>query len=250
MNIYIHSMQDYIGEIIRDHLTEKGHLCFSFRKQEDLSQTLMKIKALPDLLILDYTTFNHDDFDIYEHLNSRKVTLPVIFYNEPCLIMTTRAKHWKTQIMLNQNQNNTINIESYEAIFQDLQELVESEELSPYISLMQKPSPLPEELIPKKMTLSHIKNIKSDCIVEFKNRNNLADNLFYLLSIFQANKELVLSLEDIQNIYKNDGKTISQESLKVLISKLRGKIRDDKQCKFIIRKVDKSLYQFVKFVSA
>lgn len=249
MNIYVYSLQEYIGEIICDHLTEKGHLCINFKSQNDFSCTLMRMKTKPDLLVLDYTFYNHDDFDIYEDLKEKGIILPLIFYNDPCLTMSTRSRHWKSQILLNQNFNKTIKIENYEPLFQDLQELVESEELSPYITLMQKPAPLPDFLIPKKMSLNYIKNLNSDCITDFKTRSGLSNNLFYLLSILQKHKEIALSLSDIQKIYERDGKHISQNSLKVLISKLRGKIREDRQCKFIIRKVD-NLYQFIRFVSA
>lgn len=253
MNVFVYSTQPYIGQIICDHLTEKGHLCFCFNSQEEISITLMKIQTPPDLLVLDFISYNHDDFNIYNFLANQKLTLPLIFYNEPCLTMSTRSRHWKSQIMLNQNsffkKDSSINIDSYDEIFKDIEELVESEELSPYISLMQKPQPLPEYMIPKRYSLEYIRNTKNDFIFEFKKRSGLPNNLFYLLSIFQKNKEFALSLSDIQKFYRNDGKEISESSLKVLISRLRTKIREDRQCKFIILK-KKGLYQFVQFISS
>lgn len=251
MNVFVYSMQPYIGQIICDHLTEKGHLCLCFQNQQEVGTTLMKLKTPPDLLVLDFTAYNHDDFDIYNFFLKKKLCLPLVFYNDPCLTMSTRARHWKSQIMLNQNskKEQVFKIEKFDEIFKDLEELVESDELSPYISLMQKPKPLPEYMIPKKYSLDYIKNVKKDFILEFKKRASLPENLFYLLSILQANKDFLLSLSDIQKFYIRDGKEITENSLKVLISRLRSKIREDKQCKFIIRQT-KGMYQFVKFITA
>ncbi|MDD5930305.1 MAG: helix-turn-helix domain-containing protein [Spirochaetales bacterium] len=253
MKVFVYSMQPYIGQIICDHLAEKGHQCFCFQNQQEIGTALMNIKTPPDLLVLDFTAYNHDDFDIYKFFLKQKLNLPLVFYNEPCLTMSTRARHWKSQIMLNQNSQKehkkVLEIEKFDEIFKDLEELVESDELSPYISLMQKPKPLPEYMIPKKYSLDYIRNTKNDFILEFKKRAKLPENLFYLLSILQANKDFLLSLSDIQRFYKKDGKEISENSLKVLISRLRSKIREDKQCKFIIRKTN-GMYQFVKFITA
>ncbi len=65
MKVFIFSKQREIAQVISDHLSDKGHLCFPFFKLEDLRSIIEKTDNRPDLLILDYMTFNHAMFDIY-----------------------------------------------------------------------------------------------------------------------------------------------------------------------------------------
>ena len=74
-----------------------------------------------------------------------------------------------------------------------------------------------------------MKEKSDDCITAFRDRTKLPKNLFYLLSLFQKNKDVPMRLENIIEIYKNDGKEMTEKSLKVLISKLKNLIRADKQ---------------------
>ena len=50
------------------------------------------------------------------------------------------------------------------------------------------------------------------------------------------NKNCLISIGDILKEYSRDGKQMTQDSLRVLISKLRNGIRKDKACPFIIVK--------------
>lgn len=98
------------------------------------------------------------------------------------------------------------------------------------------------------MTLKHIKDCNNDYIFEFRDKVKLPNNLFYLLKIFQQNKNYPLTIEDIQKYYTKDEKKISENSLKVLISNLKHKIKDDDDCKFIISQNNK-LYTFLRIES-
>ena len=60
MRIFIYARQHEISQIISDHLSEKGNLCFAFANQPDVSMAVRNQKKLPDLMILDYTLYNHD----------------------------------------------------------------------------------------------------------------------------------------------------------------------------------------------
>lgn len=248
MTVYIYSTQYEIGEIICDHLSSLKHLCFNFRTTSDLTIGLHNLKIYPDLLILDYLSFNHDLFNLYNHFYTENIKIPVMFYNDPFITATTRAKHWLSQIQLLQSYCKLSDIQSYKNIFAEIQKIIESEELRPYIKLMQTPLPMPSHLQKTPLTLNNIQELQNDYINDFKERAKLPNNLFYLLSLMQQNKEMSLTAEDIKKLYERDGKSITEKSIKVLISKLRTEIYKDKKCKFILSNKD-GLYSFIRFTS-
>jgi hypothetical protein len=62
----------------------------------------------------------------------------------------------------------------------------------------------------------------------------------------QQNKNLSLTYKEIADIYEKNGKHISKESLKVIMSKLKKIIHEDKECNFLIYH-DKDRYKFVRY---
>lgn len=246
MVIFIYSPQRDISQIISDHLSEKGNICFVFTNQNEIITALKNLLKRPDLVILDYMCFNHDSFNIFQHFKEHNLLVPVLFYNDPCLTVPSRAEHWRFQIEKNQQHYIHRNLDSCQQTLNDLEQLIEAKEFKKYVSLLQPPQKLPKELIKDSFTLEYIQNNENDCIYSFKNRNNLPNNLFYLLKIFQEHKTTPITLEEIIEIYNDDKKTISETSLKVLISTLKNKIRKDKECKFFILS-EKNTYRFIKY---
>lgn len=246
MKIFIYSRQPEISQIISDHLSSKTNHCIAFEKLDDLSGLIRSMDKGPDLLILDYLTYNHDLFNIYEYLRKIDKTFPVIFYNDPCITRSTRTAHWKTVLEITQISYQKKDFSIYDDIFGKLEELILSKEIFPYISLLQPPIPVPESMIKDKYTLQYLKDKADDCINSFRERNKLPNNLFYLLSLLQKNKGIPLKIKDIIDFYNQDEKQISEKSLKVLISKLKSLIRADKESGFLIYQ-EKGTYRFVRY---
>ena len=246
MKIFIYSPQMEISQIISDHLQEKENLCFVFENFSEVTCEVMNQKKPPDLLILDYLSFNHDLFNIYEFFSKKNLFLPVIFYNDPCLTRSTRTAHWLAQIDALLCKSITKDFSKYEPLFLYLEELIESDEFRPYISLLQPAKDLPPDLIKDKYTLQYLKENSDDCIFSFKERTNIPQNIFYLLKLMQKNKDMQLSIKDIQDLYKDNGKEITETSIKVLLSKLRKYIRDDHECNFLIYH-EKDRYRFIRY---
>ncbi len=246
MKIFIYSPQREISQIISDHLTEKGNRCIIQYTIEELVSDVSNLKKLPDLLILDYLSYNHDIFNIYENFEKQNLNLPVIFFNDPCLTRSTRTSHWLSQLEMLMCKTIYRDFSIYKPVFQTLEELIESEEMQPYIPLLQKAKPIPEKYIKEQFTLQYLKEQSDDCIHSFCERNKLSANLFYLLDIFQKNRNLFLSYSDIKQIYEEDGKSITEKSLSVLISKLRKFIREDNQSCFLIYQ-EKNKFKFVRY---
>lgn len=246
MKIFIYSRQPEISQIISDHLTSKTDHCIAFERLDDLSGLIRSMDKGPDLLILDFLTYNHDLFNVYEYLHKINKIFPVIFYNDPCITRSTRVAHWKTVLEITQPSYQSKDFSIYDGVFGKLEELILSKELFPYISLLQPPQPVPESMIKDKYTLQYIKDQADDCINSFRERNKLPNNLFYLLSLLQKHKGLPMKFKDIIELYQNDGKQISEKSLKVLISKLKSLIRADKESGFLIYQ-EKGTCRFVRY---
>ena len=246
MRVFIYSRQIEISQIISDHLSAIGNRCFVFLSQHEISEEIQNQKKFPDLIILDYTLFNHDIFNLYSYLEEMDMKMPIIFYNDPCLICTTRAAHWEKILDITLTKHIPKDYSHYRPLFTALEELIESKEFKPYISLLQPAEAIPLSFVKDSYTLQYLQENKDDCIYQFKERSKLPNNLFYLLQLLQKNKETELSFEDLIDLYAKDGKTITEESLRVLMSKLKRQIRNDKECTFLIYR-DKDRYRFIRY---
>ncbi len=247
MKVIIYSPVKEISHIISKQLTCQGHKCVIFEYLEDLSSLIRNLKKGPDLIILDYLSFNHDLFNIYTYLNKLNKQIPVIFFNDPCLTRSTRAAHWKAILEMTQTKYLTQGLCNYSEIFTTLEKLVESEALVPYIPLLQPPKLFPKNFLNENNLLKLINNDNLDYITSFKLRNNLPNNLFYLLNIFEENKDHPMELSKIIDCYKKDGKKISERSLRVHISNLKSIIRKDEKHEFIIDQ-DKGTYRLIRIL--
>lgn len=246
MKIFIYSPQKEISQIISDHLSCKNSQCIAFETIEDLFNLIHTMKEGPDLLVMDYLSFNHDLFNIFEYLKRIQKQFPVVFYNDPCVTRSSRSIHWKSIIEIIQPKLFAAIGDKLDSVFEKLEELIDSEEFSPYISLLQPPKKVPDSLIKDKYTLQYMKDNADDCITSFKTRNKIPNNLFYLLSLLQKNKDYPMKLSEIIELYKEDGKSIAENSLTVHISRLKNIIRRDKECSFLIVQ-DKGTYRFVRY---
>lgn len=245
MRVYIFSPQVEIAELIADNLTDNENMCIPFPTFTQLYEEVKNAKKYPDLLILDYMMYNHEAFSITENLNQHNIYLPVVWYNDPCIQASSRVRHWKTMIKTLQCENEpNKDLSHFDDLFLKLQNLVECDELRPYIALMQKPEPLPEKYIRKKITLDYIKKMNIDNIKEFQHRSKLSDSLYYLLTVFFRNKDAPLTKDLIIEEYKKDFKTIEKKSLNTMICNLRKAIRDDGHCNFYITGT-KKFYTFI-----
>lgn len=245
MRVLIFATQREIAQVITDQLSDKKHLCFTFHKIEQIQDAIENLTLQPDLLILDYLSFNHDYFDIYQHFEKHKYYIPIVFYNDPCLMKPSRCEHWIMQISFKQNSYLKMDLELLRPILLDLEELIESPIIKPYIPLLSSPKPLPPTFRRESSTLSYLEKTNSN-IYDFKNRTHLRAGLFYILEILYNNQTQTLTMEDIITIYQIDGKRMTKNSLKVLISQLRRKIREDGECGFLIYAENKR-YRFVQY---
>lgn len=230
MNIYLCTTQPDILRFLVNQIEKHGHNCLLFTSYINLSNTLFNSKYLPDLVILDYMVENHIlSTNSYEKLYQNKIYLPLIYYNDPCIAKGARTAVWKNVVenfidesFIPPEKVGIPTIDDMEEVFKMVSRFVESDEFSQYIYLMQKPKPFPEsyktDYLYEKLiyTKNHYKTI-----YDFKQAVKLPENLFALLQVLYDNLEKDVSITSLKNLYQEKKANISENSLKVLISKLK-----------------------------
>lgn len=214
------------------------HICFTLSNVNTLTESLDNLSTMPDLLVMDYLTFNHDIYNVYKEMGRHGVYIPLIFYNDPTLTLPTRFLHWKNILEYEKPPTSEFKItEEYEEILLKIQELVESDELSPYIPLMQKPKPFPKDIFEKNSIKKMIKRTTEEKLNFLE--KHLSGNQFFLFNIIFNSKNDYSSLYEILCEYKNKSKVMTEKSLEVVISRLKTKLKQLENSGFYIQSQNK-----------
>ncbi len=164
-----------------------------------------------DLFVFDYRTFSHELFNLYEILKDNKITTPVIFYNDPFPESETRAKFWELQVYKQKNNISESKLNNYKYFFKELQKAIESIEIAPYISVIQKPLPFP--------------GIKQNCndqnIPQVFRPDKLPKSISPLFTILYNFKNQYIKPDFIQKELNKTGKQYKICSIYSYISRLR-----------------------------
>lgn len=244
MLIFFLTLQPEICEHMAARLPD--HKCFVFSSLDTFYTIFTNLINLPDLVILDYTIFNHEIFDVDEYMKSNHLTVPKIYYNDPCLTFPYRPKHWETLLSLSSVYNQKTNKDEYKAVLKIIAEVVEDPVLSPYINLIQKPPKLPKELYVTNMYNETSMKESFFDLISFKEKTKMPDNLFTLLEILYREKKSALSLEQIQQEYEENCRKISLSSLRSQISNLKKILKENSEAKLVIIK-RKEGYQLLTY---
>lgn len=244
MTIFLCSTQADIFRFLARKIEKKGHTCLLFGDYTSYLKTLSNSKQLPDLAILDYTLENHlISKSPYESLCEKKVYMPLIFYNDPCIAEGARIEVWKGIIESTANRDYAPkdqfyvpSLEEIEKILIMVDEFIESQEFRPYIKLMQQPKEFPKQMTLDFLEQSFIKK-ESISLLEVKEELNLPDNLYTLFKIFYENRNTLLETSKIQEEYNSQKAALSEKSLGVLISQLRASLKNLSTRKFLIKKL-------------
>ena len=143
MTVYLCSTQPDIFRFLANKIEKTGHFCLLFSDYTNLTNTLLSSKTLPDLVLLDYKVENHIlTTNPYENLDAKKIYLPLIYYNDPCIAKGARVSVWKNIIENFCNKEyapqdkQLPDMQTIEELLNLVSDFVESKEFSPYIYLM------------------------------------------------------------------------------------------------------------------
>lgn len=244
MLIFFLTDQSEICHIISDRLAE--HSCHVFTDINKIYDAILNLHNPPDLLVVDYSMFNHEIFSISEYMDQVHYHIPIIYYNDPCLIAGNRPDHWKHLLFLQNDLLESKNQDEYYDVFVKITEVVEDPDISQYIPLMQKPKMLPEKFYVTKMYKDTVLKDAQRRLMEFKTKTNMPDNLFFLMELLYIYLDKTVSAEELRDEYSQKIRPITIQSITVQLSKLKKILKDYPEANYTIIK-RKTGYQLIAF---
>ncbi|MBP3708999.1 MAG: helix-turn-helix domain-containing protein [Treponema sp.] len=218
MTIYFYTLQRKVCRKIADILEDNHHTCCIYIDPDEFYNAILNMKTYPDLLLLDYLSFNHDTFNIYRYMQEAGALIPLIFYNDPFPVnRVMRVLHWQMMLNIYYSNDKTIDMHLYIPVFNQIAYALESEQVKPYVSLLQPPKQYPESnaTFEKDMLL---KKIGRDARMF---ENFLPESLFRIFKIFYAHSVSPLRIDQLQKLLAKEGVKITKQSVYSTICRLR-----------------------------
>ncbi|MDE5898254.1 MAG: helix-turn-helix domain-containing protein [Treponemataceae bacterium] len=87
-------------QIISSFLERHGQKCRIYEDQTKLFDDIELPESRPDLLLFDYTAFNHIIFNVYNYMNQTQCTIPLIMFNDPNIRKDFEVSYWREILSL------------------------------------------------------------------------------------------------------------------------------------------------------
>ncbi|MBQ9495563.1 MAG: hypothetical protein IJR50_08005 [Treponema sp.] len=137
MTIYFYTRQRTVCRKIADALEENEHTCCIYTDFNDFYDAILNMKRCPDLLLLDYFTFDHDAFNVYRYMRDIKCLIPLIFYDNPFPSnRVKRISHWCMILNLFYSDVENINVASYVPVFNQIATTLELNDVKSHAALL------------------------------------------------------------------------------------------------------------------
>lgn len=82
-----------------EYITNYGGACVIHETQEDFFNEIRACSFKPELLVLDYTHFNHLILNVYNYLlHTYHCTIPAVFFNDPNLKEEKKVEYWSEML--------------------------------------------------------------------------------------------------------------------------------------------------------
>ena len=222
MIVYFHSKQRVVCRKIADLLEKQGHICSIYTVLSQFYGAVSNMSKKPDLLVLDYTAFNHDVFNVYRFMQERECQIPLIFYNDPIPPPEERVFHWFTSLKVNYTDKASFDPGEYKPLLQTISDAVDSDLLHPYISLLQLPLPFPDFGDGIEFSENNIRsNGPERDLLKIKKQLSLSDSLFEILKMFYEHRGITVTMEFIENYFIRKDLEHCRSTLYSYISRLR-----------------------------
>lgn len=142
MNVYFYSTDRAICKKLASRLEREGHVCQSFSDGSAIRAALSNLMNPPDLLVIDYLSYNHDAYNAYREMRETEKWTPLIFYNDPIPCDSLRVEHWRMSLRIYYPAD-FIDIDSYDNALESLAEAVSA--LRVFIPLLRPPVKMPRD---------------------------------------------------------------------------------------------------------
>lgn len=233
MDIVFFTKESEICRQMAKTLENEGNTCVVMTDDTQFLFLLTDPQFRSDLLVCDFRSIPHQSFSIYGYLKEKACIRPVIFYNDPIPEKGRRTEYWL-------RTNETLFRKKFTELIpllRRIEEIIESPEINPYISLLQPPLSFnPQQSDQRKID-----------ITRYRKRNSLSPSQFKLFEYFYKNVNRKITVKELSKIIwpvsKRKGCNIN--SIYTYISRLRKAIKKDELVKIDIVRTDFASYEMI-----
>lgn len=237
MVVYFLTKQPELCNLIAEQLRKSFHVCSIFTDSAEMYGAVTQNGSDKiDLLALDYTLFEHDVFNPFDVLiQNEKCIIPVIYYNDPFPQSNEMAVYWKAK---NRNcYKEKISEQKLMQIFpilKELQDIVNSERINPYMSVICRPKML--------MTNDSFVTVQRFSPEQYRLQKNMPQSRYDLFKLFYNNRNVPLTAEWLCEQMWGSFNESRQNALYSYIHDLRKYFSTDETRLFSIDHEDNSSY--------
>lgn len=239
MVVYFLTKQPELCSLIADQLKKSFHICSIFTDSAELYGAVTQNgSGKIDLIALDYSLFEHDIFNPFEILlHDEKSIIPVIYYNDPYPESSEMAAYWKAKNRSCYGEKlPEEKLHQIYPLFKQLQNIVNSERINPYISVICKP----RTFILKNSFISRQKFSPE----QYRLQKNMPQSRYDLFMLFYRNKDIPLTSSWLCEQMWNENSLARQNALYSYIHDLRKFFSSDETKLFSIERQENSCYVF------
>ena len=213
MTFYFYTTHRKACKKIAKALEENGHTCKIYTDADEFYQSILKIKTYPDLLLIDYLTYDHIIFNIYRYMHDIGCSIPLLFYNSPFpQNADSRLKHWIMTLNLYYGHI-AIDIDSLVTPLKTIAETVEALGAKPHIPLARISSA--DASSKNKKTTAQYEAL----LAVYKKK--LPASIFSVFEILFSYGSRAVSISDLQLLLRERGICAKEGTIYSNISRLR-----------------------------
>lgn len=263
MRIYFLTRQPDVCQLLADKLAGTNVEIKIYPLLTRLFQNIFEFGVEPDILFLDFMYYQSTTFNPYSILLKHNKMFPIVFYNHPFPLAENRKAFWKKQL---QKTGYFSDLSALNPVFDIMQNSLADPSIKPYVSCIQEPKQyisdnlrfiepvdsneveyytnhfsnvITDFLAPEKKRKKNTDDafrysIESDYIKAFQTRNHVSNSLLLLFNKFYQNQEKHLSTSELCKSISQNNKTVTSNSLRLAIHRLRTVIEKDSETNFDI----------------
>lgn len=258
MNILFLTMPQHQNECsyYSHYIKNYGGACVIFENQEDFFKTIREFTFKPDLLVLDYTHFNHLILNVYNYLlHTYHCTIPAVFFNDPNLNSEKRVEYWLEMLeTMYKDRAEQLRSELYKKSLTLLsnameaysktdcqKEAVQTQLKTAFNAEIQEPA-LSKNSTPPVVNTEHASEQHSlqseaDLIYQSGISSQLSSSAYLIYDTLIKKAPEAASLQELINAIQKNEKTPSKNTVVCLISTIRAVLKQSPDKRYEIIKI-------------
>lgn len=226
-----------------EYITNYGGTCVIHESQEDFFNEIRVCSFKPELLVLDYTHFNHLILNVYNYLlHTYHCTIPAVFFNDPNLKKEKKVEYWfemletmygvqplqserykkSLTILSNAMEEYSRNRYLTETLPAQKKSVCRTEISLPSLSENRMPAAAGTDYSPERhIPLSEDSPVRCSDIT-----SRLTSSAYLIYNVLMKDAPESASLQELINVIKKNEKTPSKNTVACLISSIRAVLKN------------------------